>query len=66
MSKETYRKVVLGEVRYIAMTGRFLHNCHTFGEVDRKVQVCNRHILHKVQVLEEIFNEILKQDNPEI
>ena len=58
--------------RKVQVASRFLHNCHMLGnveqkvQVDHKVQVCNRHILHKVQVLEEIFNEIFNQENPKI
>ena len=52
MSKETYRRVVVGEVRYslykwgvykVRVVGRFHHNRHMLVEVDRKV--------HKVQVV---------------
>ena len=53
--------------RKVQVAGRFCHNCHIVVKVDQKVQVvvdhnvqaCSRTILHKVQILEEIFNEIL-------
>ena len=48
----------------VQVAGRFCHNCHMMGKVDQKVQVVdhNRHFLHKLQVLEQSFNEILRKN----